>query len=49
MLSILNSVLSVFGILGGIVACYVWLDAFRISCRNMEKLVRGNTKDSNDN
>ena len=49
MLTILNSVLRVLGILGGIVSCYVWLDAFRISCHNMEKLVRGDAKDSNDN
>ena len=49
MLSILNNVLRVLGILGGVVCCYVWLDAFRISCRNMEKLVRGNTEESSDN
>lgn len=49
MLSILNNVLRVLGILGCIVSCYIWFDAFRISCHTMEILVRGNTKDSNDN
>ena len=49
MLTILNNVLRVLGILGGFVACYVWLDTFRISCRNMEKLICGNIDDSNDN
>ena len=49
MFAILNNVLRVLGILGGIVSCYVWLDAFRISCHSMEKLVRGDDKDSDDN
>ncbi len=48
MLTILNSILRIFGILGGIVSCCLWLDTFRISCHNMEKLVCGGTKDSND-
>jgi len=49
MLTILNSVLYILGILGYLFAGYLFLDSFRICCLNMEKLVRGDTKDSNDN
>lgn len=49
MLTILNSVLHILGILGCLFACYLFLDSFRICCLNMKKLVRGDTKDSNDN
>lgn len=49
MLTVLNSVLHILGILGCLFACYLFLDSFRICCLNMKKLVRGDTKDSNDN
>lgn len=49
MLTILNSVLYILGILGYLFAGYLFLDSFRICCLNMEKLVCGDTKDSNDN